>query len=151
MSSFKKTMVIFLGCFLMLNLCSYKEINAKAAIEDSQEIVTYSKMFLGLPYMRGGTTPNGFDCSGFVQYVYAHFGIDLPRTTGDQVNTGVKVNREELKPGDIVFFGTQDNVYHDGIYIGGGRFIHSSKPGDVIRIEYLKYMQYYSAVRVANN
>lgn len=143
-------MIVFLTSILVLNICLHNKVNAATINDGSQTVVTYSKMFLGLPYVNGGVTPNGFDCSGFVQYVYAHFGIKLPRTTSEQVKVGVKVNQSDLKPGDIVFFGTANNVYHDGIYIGGGRFIHSPKTGDVVRIEYLKYMQFYAAIRVTN-
>lgn len=150
MHNIKKLVIVFLASILVLNICVHNKVNAAAINDGNQTVVAYSKMFLGLPYVNGGVTPNGFDCSGFVQYVYAHFGIKLPRTTSEQVKVGVKVNQSDLKPGDIVFFGTANNVYHDGIYIGGGRFIHSPKTGDVVRIEYLKYMQFYAAIRVTN-
>ena len=81
------------------------------------QIVSYSKNFLGVPYVWGGTTPSGFDCSGFVQYVYRHFGIYLPRTTYSQIAMGRSVARENLVPGDLVFFrsaGCQADTQHCG-------------------------------------
>lgn len=151
MNKMKKVISIFFVFTLLINVFSISKVKASSVSENGQAIVMYSKMFLGIPYMNAGTTTAGFDCSGFVQYVYAHFGVNLPRTTYDQVKVGTKVSKDDLKPGDIVFFGTEDNVYHDGIYIGGGRFIHAPKTGDVIRIEYLKYMEFYTGVRVIQN
>lgn len=147
----KKIIAVFCVVPLLLNICLINKVKAASTYNNGQDIVLYSKMFLGIPYVSAGTTPDGFDCSGFVKYVYAHFGVNLPRTTYDQVKVGTKVNKEDLKPGDIVFFGTEDNVYHDGIYIGGGRFIHAPRSGEVIRIEYLKYMEFYTGVRIAQN
>ncbi|WP_249175135.1 NlpC/P60 family protein, partial [Clostridium tyrobutyricum] len=80
----------------------------------------------------GGTTPSGFDCSGFVQYVYAHFGISLPRVSQDQQNVGAAVSRANLQPGDLVFFGNP--AYHVGIYVGSGTYINAPKTGDVVKI-----------------
>jgi cell wall-associated NlpC family hydrolase len=92
-------------------------------------IVEYAKKFLGVRYVYGGTTPKGFDCSGFVGYVFKKFGIDLERVASDQARQGKSVKRAELKPGDLLFFDTDgghSNVSHVGIYIGGGKFIHAS-------------------------
>lgn len=115
---------------------------------NGNDISTYSDTFLGTNYLWGGTTPavsdatgkyisGGFDCSGFVQYTYKHFNIDLPRTSMDQVNKGVSININDLKNGDLVFFKTNpalpEQVSHVGIYIGRNEFIHSPKSGDVIK------------------
>lgn len=96
-----------------------------------QAIADYAQEFLGVPYVWGGTTPSGFDCSGFIQYVFRHFGYELPRGTNAQLNCGTAVAKSELQPGDIIFF--RDPEYaeggptsHAGIYIGGGEFIHAS-------------------------
>ena len=96
-----------------------------------QAIADYALEFLGVPYVWGGTTPSGFDCSGFIQYVFRHFGYELPRGTNAQLNCGTAVAKSELQPGDIIFF--RDPEYaeggptsHAGIYIGGGEFIHAS-------------------------
>ncbi|MBV4447348.1 C40 family peptidase [Clostridium tyrobutyricum] len=98
----------------------------------SNSIIAYASNFLGTPYVWGGTTPAGFDCSGFVQYVYAHFGISLPRIASDQQNVGTPVSRANLQPGDLVFFGSP--AYHVGIYVGNGSYINAPKTGDVVKI-----------------
>jgi len=99
---------------------------------DRQAIVEYAKTLLGVKYVYGGETPKGFDCSGFVRYVFKHFGISLERTCRDQARGGKPVKKSELKPGDLVFFDTNDDngklndISHVGIYIGDGKFIHAS-------------------------
>ncbi|QXE19398.1 NlpC/P60 family protein [Clostridium sp. 001] len=102
------------------------------SIASSDAVVAYASNFLGVPYVWGGTSPSGFDCSGLVQYVYAHFGINLPRTSQEQQTVGTAVSRDELQPGDLVFFGSP--AYHVGIYVGGGQFINAPKTGDVVKI-----------------
>lgn len=98
----------------------------------SSAVVAYASNFLGVPYVWGGTSPSGFDCSGLVQYVYEHFGVDLPRTSQEQQGVGTAVSRSELEPGDLVFFG--DPAYHVGIYVGDGAFINAPRTGDVVKI-----------------
>lgn len=90
-----------------------------------QQIVSYAKQFLGYKYVYGGTTTKGFDCSGFTQYVFKHFGISLNRTAAAQYKNGVSV--KELQIGDLVMFGkSASNINHVGIYIGGNMFIHAA-------------------------
>ena len=91
-------------------------------------IVQYAKTFLGYRYVYGTAGPNTFDCSGFVQYVYKHFGYSLSRSSGIQANDGVAVSKSNLQPGDVLIFRDTSNtrIGHVGIYIGDGQFIHAS-------------------------
>jgi len=94
-----------------------------------QQVVDYASQFLGVPYVYGANGPNSFDCSGFTKYVYAHFGYTLNRSASGQLSNGVAVSRDQLQPGDLVFFyngKVSTPVSHVGIYVGGGRFIHAS-------------------------
>ena len=118
-----------------------------AAPVSSNSVVAYASNFLGTPYLWGGTTPSGFDCSGFTQYVYRHFGIRLGRTTYDQIKDGNAVSRDELQPGDLVFFG-KGSPTHMGIYVGNGMYIHAPRTGDVVKISPLSRPDYITARRV---
>lgn len=93
---------------------------------ESERVAAYALRFQGVPYVWGGNDPSGFDCSGFVQYVYRASGVNLPRTTWEQYRVGVPVNGDQLRPGDPVFFSTTGPITHDGIYVGDGRFISST-------------------------
>lgn len=97
----------------------------------SDALVTYTASFRGVPYVYGGTSPGGFDCSGLMQYVYAHFGISLPRTSQEQFGVGTSVSQSDLKPGDLVFF---NGASHVGMYIGNGLMIHAPRTGEDVRI-----------------
>lgn len=95
----------------------------------ASEIVAYAKKYLGSKYIHGGNTPSGFDCSGFTQYIYKHFGYSLSRSSSSQAGNGIAVNRNSIKPGDIICFSGSSKskkVSHVGINIGGGRFIHAA-------------------------
>ncbi len=94
-------------------------------------VVGIAMRYLGVPYVWGGASPSGFDCSGFVMYVYAQVGVSLPHYTGAQWSAGVPVSRGDLQPGDLVFF---DGLGHVGIYIGGGQFIHAPHSGTVVQV-----------------
>lgn len=90
-------------------------------------VIATAKQYIGVKYLWGGTTPAGFDCSGFSQYVFAKHGISLPRVSRDQYKAGKAVDFANLQPGDLVFFALSGNeIDHLGIYIGGGQFINSS-------------------------
>lgn len=102
---------------------------AKQRQDKVNAIIATSKQYLGVKYQWGGSTPQtGFDCSGFVSYVFAQNGITLPRISRDQFTVGTPVAFGNLQPGDLVFFSFAQNgvVDHDGIYIGGGQFINSA-------------------------
>lgn len=93
----------------------------------ARRIVSSSMDYIGVPYLFGGTTPSAFDCSGYVQYVFANAGISLPRTADVQYEVGTPVSTTELVAGDLVFFSTYTyGASHVGIYIGDGKFIHAS-------------------------
>ncbi len=92
-------------------------------------IVEHALSFVGAPYVFGGTTKKGFDCSGFSQYVFAESDISIPRTSYVQFASGVAVSKNNLLPGDLVFFTTYaKGASHVGIYVGGGRFVHADNP-----------------------
>ena len=97
-------------------------------------VVGIAMQYLGIPYVYGGSPPAGFDCSGFVMYVYAQVGVSLPHNAAAQYGYGTPVDRSQLQPGDLVFF---NGLGHNGIYIGGGQFIHSPHTGDVVKISSL--------------
>lgn len=99
---------------------------SKVTSGKGSEVVAYAKTLLGCKYVYGGTTTNGFDCSGFTQYVYKHFGINLNRTAAAQYSNGSSVTN--LQAGDLVMFG-KSGINHVGIYIGGNTFIHAANPG----------------------
>ncbi len=123
------------------------------------EIVEFSKQFLGTPYVYGGTSlTNGVDCSGFMYSLYANFGISLNRSSRDQFNNGVKIDKSELLPGDMVFFTYYggNGISHAGMYIGDNKFIHAASGSankviitDLSEDYYVK--NYYGAVRVIND
>ena len=99
-----------------------------------QAAVDLAMQFLGVPYVWGGTSPSGFDCSGLIYYVYGQLGYSLNRVADDQMKNGIPVSFEELAPGDLVGFGTGGYASHIGMYIGDGKMIHAPHTGDVVKI-----------------
>lgn len=94
---------------------------------NASRLLIHAKRYLGVPYAWGGTSPDGFDCSGFTQYVFGLNGISLPRTADVQYEVGAPVRYEQLQPGDLVFFSTYEpGPSHSGIYLGDGRFISAT-------------------------
>lgn len=92
-----------------------------------RRLISVAQKFIGVPYAFGGTTPSGFDCSGFVQYVARSSGVALPRMADEQYQMGHSVSRDQLRAGDLVFFSTYESgVSHSGIYLGYGRFISAT-------------------------
>jgi peptidoglycan DL-endopeptidase CwlO len=108
-----------------------------------QQAAALAQQFLGVPYVWGGASPSGFDCSGLVVYVYGQLGVSLPHYTGDLWNSGSHVGSDQLAPGDLVFF--YPDLGHVGIYIGGGLFVHAPHTGDVVKISSLSDSWYASA------
>ena len=97
-------------------------------------VVGIAMQYLGTPYVYGGASPGGFDCSGLVMYVFAQVGVSLPHNAAAQYGYGMPVSQDQLQAGDLVFF---NGLGHVGIYIGGGQFIHAPHTGDVVKISSL--------------
>jgi cell wall-associated NlpC family hydrolase len=109
-------------------------------------VVETALRYLGIPYLWGGERPEtGFDCSGLVRYVYLQHGIELPHYSGYQFKMGKPVEKWELQPGDLVFFGKP--VHHVGIYVGNGYFIHAPKTGDFVKLTPLESRKDYAGAR----
>ena len=107
-------------------------------------VVSIALQYLGVPYVWGGASPSGFDCSGLTMYAYAKVGVYLPHNAAMQYGMGTPVARSQLAPGDLVFF---NGLSHVGMYIGGGRFVHAPHTGDVVKISSLSEY-WYSATYV---
>jgi cell wall-associated NlpC family hydrolase len=115
-------------------------LSAAAASDPRQTLVDFAMQLRDIRYRRGGRMPaTGFDCSGFVHYVFAGaLGIDLPENSASQFDTGMKIARNEMKTGDLVFFHIRGKrISHVGIYLGEGRFIHSPTTGQRVRVDHL--------------
>ena len=137
-------------------------VSALALVADTDEsisskIVNYAKEFIGVRYVYGGSSPKGFDCSGFIGYVYRNFGVNLNRSAASMYSNGVKVSKSQLQSGDIIFFDASSRkasgtVDHAGIYIGDGMFIHASSSNGGVRIQKLAEYNgtYLGAKRVLN-
>lgn len=129
-----------------------------ATIEEDTEIssiVAYAKKYVGVKYVYGGRSPSGFDCSGFVGYVYEKFGVELNNSAAGMYSNGTKVSKSALKPGDILFFDASSRkasgvIDHVGLYLGGDKFIHASTSNGKVLIQSLSgyYGTYIGAKRV---
>ncbi|MFD3944196.1 NlpC/P60 family protein [Streptomyces sp. NPDC058579] len=113
----------------------------------AEKALAFARAQIGKPYVWGATGPSSYDCSGLTQAAWKAAGVDLPRTTWDQVEVGTRVATDDLLPGDLVFF--YDDISHVGLYIGGGKMIHAPKPGANVREESIYYMPIYGSVRPA--
>lgn len=116
-----------------------------------KQALAYAARFLGVPYVYGGESPQGFDCSGLVQYAYDKLGIKLPRTSQEQAKVGLAVPRDELQPGDLLFFNEpgEGANSHVAIYAGGGQEIEAPHPGATVRIAAVDWAHFSGARRVA--
>ena len=125
---------------------------APVSSSGGQALVDTAMQYLGVPYVWGGTSPSGFDCSGLVQYVCRANGISVNRVAADQRNNGTYVSRDNLQPGDLVFFANGGGIHHVGIYVGNGNMIHAPQTGDVVKISSIdtpyRINQYAGATRV---
>ncbi|MGW2177388.1 NlpC/P60 family protein [Streptomyces sp. NPDC001732] len=117
------------------------------ATTQAEKVLAFARAQIGKPYVWGATGPDSYDCSGLTQAAWRAAGVDLPRTTWDQVKIGTRVATADLRPGDLVFF--YDDISHVGIYKGDGMMIHAPKPGANVREESIYYMPIYGSVRPA--
>ncbi len=141
-SAYKKTCRFLCICIMLFNInlisgCSTAPVSdpnqakTKQNSETGQELASIARSLLGVPYLWGGSSRGGLDCSGLVQYAHLKVGIDIPRNSDDQLEQASPVNFSKLQPGDLVFFkiSQRDKPSHVGIYTGDGRFIHAPSSG----------------------
>ena len=146
-----------LGTYISTNTASGNNSAGTPSAQSTdagEKIVVEAKKYLGVPYVYGGTSPSGFDCSGFVYYVYKQCGYSISRTATAQNSNGTQVSRGDMQPGDIIIFyhGYKSAIGHAGLYIGNNQFIHASSGGGKVMISNLSETYYntrfYSARRV---
>ncbi|MCZ2491221.1 LysM peptidoglycan-binding domain-containing protein [Dellaglioa carnosa] len=111
----------------------------QTASYSASKVISVAKSYIGTPYVWGGSTPSGFDCSGFTQYVFAKVGINLNRNTIGQESNVTKKSTAAAQPGDLLFWGAQGSTYHVGIYLGGGQYIAAPEPGQNVKVGTLAY------------
>ena len=134
---------LFQQIVLTQPLSTEEELSDKA-----QAIILSAKQYLGVPYVWGGTTPNGFDCSGLMQWVFAQNGISIPRVSQAQQASVKEIPISEVQPSDLVFWGRP--AHHVALYIGDGYFIQAPQPGDVVKITHVSWYPFDSAGRILN-
>ncbi|UVI33439.1 C40 family peptidase [Paenibacillus spongiae] len=117
----KKTVISIVGALAVFTS------GAGSVFADQPQLTASVNEVVGTPYKWGGTTTDGFDCSGFILHIFKTFDVKLPRTSKTQANAGEYVDKDKLRPGDLVFFNTDGKgISHAGIYVGNGKFAHSS-------------------------
>lgn len=127
-----------------VNAITEEEYNAQP--EGSAAVVEEAYKYIGTPYVYGGSSPRGFDCSGFTSYVYRQFGVSLNRTAAGQASNGTAVSKSDLQPGDIVLFSgySGGGIGHAGIYVGNGNMVHAPRPGYSVCVESINSSYYAS-------
>lgn len=125
-------------------LTSGKMIDENSTEKKIEKVLDIANKQIGKPYVWGASGPNSFDCSGLTYYVYKNgSGVTLPRSSREQAKVGSKVEKKNLKSGDLVFFNTGGaGISHVGMYIGSGKFIHSTQPGDTVKIHSMNSSYY---------
>lgn len=139
---------------LLIGTIQFTMLN-KVDAANSNEIAAYAEKFYGTPYKFGGTTPDGFDCSGYIRYVFNKFNISLPRTSEDQFRIGTPISKDNLMPGDLVFFANtyKSGISHTGIYLGNNEFISAKSQGVLkanLKTDPYWAPKYAGAKRIAN-
>lgn len=115
-----------------------KYAGSKSTDGSHPEIISIASRYLGVPYVWGGESPSGFDCSGFTMYCYEQIGVHLTHFARSQYDEGVHIAYEALMPGDLVFFGPSvEGIHHVGIYVGDGKYIQAPRTGDVVKVSSL--------------
>ena len=150
--------ILVLFSFSLTSCITSKQSAQRKSEKEAKELIKYAKQYTNAPYSYGGASPKGFDCSGYVQFVYKKFGYTLPRTSQNQAKVGIKVDKKKLKTGDLVFFKGKNNkskkVGHVGIVVDASNgkfdFIHASSSGVKIDNSELKYYKsrYVNARRI---
>ena len=130
-----------------------KELRYGEGVSDVRvAMVNYAKQFLGNRYVWGGTSlTNGTDCSGFTMRIYEKYGYSLPRVSRDQARTGKKITSDQMKPGDLIFYGKGGTINHVAMYIGGGQVIHASGRRTGIKISNAFYRTPLAIRRIIND
>ncbi|MFM9902424.1 MAG: C40 family peptidase [Polaromonas sp.] len=125
-------------------------VPSRVSNEQASEVTVYAVGLVGTPYRYGGNTPDsGFDCSGLIGHVYkTRTGLSLPRSVAGLQHWGQALSADEIRSGDLVFFGRGDVPTHAGIYVGNGRFVHAPSTGGTVRLDHLS-AKYWAAQRVA--
>jgi cell wall-associated NlpC family hydrolase len=136
-------MLMVITVSLSASGCSTSTKRTYSHSELGNRIVSFATQYEGAPYRKGGTTPEGFDCSGFTSYVFKKIGITIPRTVGLQYSSGIRVARSDLMKGDLIFFTRWSLTEmilppeHVGIYLGDDRFIHAPSTGAAVKTDSL--------------